>query len=56
MRTRRLFRLRRLRVSETLPGIGEAVAVLGYAGRALALAMRLEARGSTWVCTLVQVV
>ena len=50
------FRLRRLRVTEPVPGVAEVVAVLMHGGAALALAMRLEARGATWVCTVVQVV
>jgi uncharacterized protein DUF6459 len=50
------FRLRRLRVTEPLPGIAEVVAVLAQAGQTRALAMRLEAHGPRWVCTVVQVV
>jgi hypothetical protein len=50
------FRLRRLRVAEPLPGVAEVVAVLTQGGQALALAMRLEARGAAWVCTVIQVV
>jgi hypothetical protein len=53
---RQVFRLRRLRVAEPLPGIAEVVAVLDHGDGALALAMRLEARAGHWLCTLVQVV
>jgi hypothetical protein len=53
---RQAFRLRRLRVTEPLPGIAEVVAVLDHGVGALALAMRLEARAGHWLCTLVQVV
>lgn len=50
------FRLLRLRVSEPLPGKAEAVAIITHAGLSLAIAMRLEVRGSTWICTIFQVV
>ncbi len=53
---RQVFRLRRLRVAEPLPGIAEVVAVLDHGDGALALAMRLEASAGHWLCTLVQVV
>lgn len=50
------FRLVRLRVSEPLEGIAEVVAVLSHAGSSLAMAFRLERRGSDWICTVVQVI
>ncbi|GAA5195052.1 hypothetical protein GCM10023322_60880 [Rugosimonospora acidiphila] len=50
------LRLRRLRLSEPREGVVEAVAVLGRAGRAWALALRLEQRGEAWLCTHVEVV
>jgi hypothetical protein len=50
------IRLRRLRIAEPRDGAVEAVAVLNRAGRAWALALRLEYREDTWLCTHVEVV
>jgi hypothetical protein len=50
------IRLRRMRVAEPRDGAVEAVAVLGRAGRAWALALRLERREGAWLCTHAEVV
>ncbi|GIH11989.1 Rv3235 family protein [Rugosimonospora africana] len=50
------IRLRRTRVAEPRDGAVEAVAVLSRAGRTWALALRLEYREDTWLCTHVEVV
>jgi hypothetical protein len=50
------IRLRHLRVSETSPGVIEAVAVLGRGNRRWALAYRLDRSCDGWLCTLLQVV
>ena len=50
------LRLRRLWVGEPSNGVVEAAAVLGRADRAWALALRLERREETWLCTDLQVV
>lgn len=47
---------RRLRVCEPRPGVAEAAAVLGAAGRSWALAFRVERRRGTWLCTAAAVV
>uniref|UniRef100_UPI0006936A98 Rv3235 family protein n=1 Tax=Dactylosporangium aurantiacum TaxID=35754 RepID=UPI0006936A98 len=57
-----LVRVRRMLVSEPLPGVAELVAVLEQGTTAWAMAVRLERQTrpapgtSTWLCTLVQVV
>jgi hypothetical protein len=48
--------LTRLRVSEPLDGIAEAVAVLSLAGSSCALALRLERTAGAWTCAIAQVV
>ncbi len=48
--------LRRMRVAEPRDGAVEAVAVLSRAERTWALALRLECREGTWLCTHVEVV
>jgi hypothetical protein len=50
------FRLLRLRVSEPAPDKAEVAAVIAHAGASIAIAMRLEVRKATWVCTVLQVV
>jgi uncharacterized protein DUF6459 len=50
------FRLQRMRVAEPRDGVAEIVAVLSYGGASLAVAMRLERRGESWLCALVQVI
>lgn len=50
------FRLLRLRVSEPLPDKAEVVAVIAHADVSVAIAMRLELRRASWVCTVFQVV
>lgn len=50
------FRLLRLRVTEPLPGRAEAVAVIAHAHGSVAIAMRLEACKTSWVCTVFQLV
>jgi hypothetical protein len=49
------FRLRRLRVSEPLPGVVEAAAVLGISERARALAFRLERHQGRWFGTVARI-
>jgi uncharacterized protein DUF6459 len=46
----------RLRVSEPLDGVAEAVAVLSHAGSSCAMALRLERTAGTWTCALAQVI
>ncbi|MEO3926048.1 Rv3235 family protein [Micromonosporaceae bacterium B7E4] len=46
-------RLRRLRVCEPRPGVVEAAAVVGVAGRTWAMAFRIERRHGSWVGTAV---
>ena len=46
----------RLRVSEPLDGVAEAVAVLSHGDSTLAMALRLERRAGTWICALMQVI
>ncbi|MDW5329907.1 Rv3235 family protein [Plantactinospora sp. KLBMP9567] len=46
-------RLRRLRVCEPRPGVVEAAAVVGVAGRTWAMAFRIERRRGSWVGTAV---
>ncbi len=54
--TRPVVHLRRLRVCEPRGGAVEAAAVLaGPAGRTWAMALRLENRRGTWLCTALQV-
>jgi hypothetical protein len=48
--------LTRLRVSEPLEGIAEAVAVLSFGGRSCGLALRLERSSDSWICSVAQVV
>ena len=48
--------LTRLRVSEPLDSIAEAVAVLSLAGSSRALALRLERTAGVWTCAIAQVV
>jgi hypothetical protein len=48
--------LTRLRVSEPLDGIAEAVAVLSFGGRSCGLALRLERSTDSWICSVAQVV
>jgi hypothetical protein len=48
--------LRRIRVAEPRDGAVEAVAVLSRAERTWALALRLECREGSWLCTHVEVV
>lgn len=50
----RTARLRRLRVCEPRPGVVEAAAVVGVAGRTWAVAFRLERRRGSWVGVSVQ--
>ncbi|MFY1668481.1 Rv3235 family protein [Plantactinospora sp. WMMB334] len=45
----RTLRLRRLRVCEPRPGVVEAAAAVGAAGRTWALAFRIERRRGSWV-------
>jgi hypothetical protein len=49
-------RLRELRMCEPRPGIAEAAAVLGDDRRSWALAVRLEAHGTGWQCTVVKII
>ncbi|MEN3612300.1 Rv3235 family protein [Plantactinospora sp. ZYX-F-223] len=49
----RTVRLRRLRVCEPRPGVVEAAAVVGVAGRTWAMAFRIERRRGSWVGTAV---
>ncbi|TDB71385.1 Rv3235 family protein, partial [Micromonospora sp. KC723] len=53
--TRPTLRLRRLRVCEPRPAAVEVAAVLGGAGRSWAMAVRLEHRRGSWLCTVLQV-
>jgi hypothetical protein len=46
----------RLRVSEPLDGVAEAVAVLAHAGASCAMALRLERIAGTWTCAFAQVI
>ncbi|MEV0392650.1 Rv3235 family protein [Polymorphospora rubra] len=55
-RSRQLLRPRLLRVSEPLPGIAEATAVLDRAGRVRAMAYRLERRRGVWLGTTAQLI
>jgi len=48
-------RLRHLRVCQVRDGVLEAAAVLGHGDRVRALALRLERRSGTWLCTHLQV-
>ena len=50
------LRLRRLWVGEPSDDVVEAAAVLGRADRAWAVALRLERREETWLCTDLQVI
>ncbi|GLH95858.1 hypothetical protein Pa4123_11300 [Phytohabitans aurantiacus] len=49
-------RARRLHICEPCPGVVEAAAALGLAGRTWAMAFRLERRRGTWLCTAVRTV
>ncbi|MFD0967526.1 Rv3235 family protein [Plantactinospora endophytica] len=49
----RTVRLRRLRVCEPRPGVVEAAAAVGVAGRTWAMAFRIERRRGSWVGTSV---
>ncbi|MEQ4304922.1 Rv3235 family protein [Plantactinospora sp. B6F1] len=49
----RTVRLRRLRVCEPRPGVVEAAAAVGVAGRTWAMAFRIERRRGSWVGTAV---
>ncbi|MCW6006977.1 hypothetical protein K1W54_20680, partial [Micromonospora sp. CPCC 205371] len=49
-------RARRLHICEPCPGVVEAAAALGLAGRTWAMAFRLERRRGTWLCTTVRTV
>ncbi|RKN38074.1 Rv3235 family protein [Micromonospora endolithica] len=53
--TRPGIHLRRLRVCEPRPAAVEAAAILTSAGRTWAMALRLEHRRGTWLCTALQV-
>ncbi|MFB6397829.1 Rv3235 family protein [Polymorphospora lycopeni] len=55
-RSGQLLRPRLLRVSEPLPGIAEATAVLDRAGRVRAMAYRLERRRGVWLGTTAQLI
>jgi len=48
------FRVQRMRVAEPRDGVAEIVAVLSYGSASLAVAMRLERRGESWLCALAQ--
>ncbi|MBY8872225.1 hypothetical protein K7640_10270 [Micromonospora sp. PLK6-60] len=55
--TRPTVRLRRLRVCEPRPAAVEVAAVLGNAaGHSWAMALRLEQRRGSWLCTALQVI
>ncbi|WP_347404741.1 Rv3235 family protein [Micromonospora sp. WMMD1102] len=49
----RTVQLRRLRVCEPRPGVVEAAAAVGVAGRTWAMAFRIERRRGSWVGTSV---
>ncbi|TDC72902.1 hypothetical protein E1193_26720 [Micromonospora sp. KC606] len=53
--TRPTLHLRRLRVCEPRPAAVEVAAVLAGAGRSWAMAVRLEHRRGSWLCTVLQV-
>ncbi|MGB2569414.1 Rv3235 family protein [Micromonospora citrea] len=53
--TRPAVHLRRLRVCEPRPAAVEVAAVLAAAGRTWAMAVRLEHRRGTWLCTALHV-
>ncbi|TDB73736.1 Rv3235 family protein [Micromonospora sp. KC721] len=53
--TRPTLHLRRLRVCEPRPAAVEVAAVLASPGRSWAMAVRLEHRAGTWLCTVLQV-
>jgi len=50
-----LVKLRRLRISEPVPGVVEAAAALGTDARTWAMAFRLELRTNSWLGTVLQV-
>ena len=50
------YSLTRVRISEPLDGIAEVVAVLSRDGSSIAVALRLELRGGTWTCVIMQVI
>jgi Family of unknown function (DUF6459) len=50
------YRVHRMRVTEIRDGVAEVVAVLGFGGASLAMAMRLERRGGQWICAVAQVI
>jgi hypothetical protein len=49
------LRLRQLRVCEVRDGVIEAAAVLGRGDQVRAMALRLEQRSGTWLCTHLEV-
>ncbi|GIF48848.1 hypothetical protein DFJ67_0982 [Asanoa ferruginea] len=51
-----LVKLRRLRVSEPMPGVVEAAAALGTDSRTWAMAFRLEHKSTAWLGTVLQVI
>uniref|UniRef100_UPI00366DC01F Rv3235 family protein n=1 Tax=Plantactinospora solaniradicis TaxID=1723736 RepID=UPI00366DC01F len=51
----RTVRLQRLRVCEPRPGVAEAAAAVGVAGRTWAVAFRIERRRGSWVGVSVEV-
>ncbi|MBF9128192.1 hypothetical protein I0C86_04170, partial [Plantactinospora sp. S1510] len=51
----RTVRLQRLRVCEPRPGVAEAAAAVGVAGRTWAVAFRIERRRGNWVGVSVEV-
>ena len=54
--TRPAVRLRRLRVCEPRPAAVEVAAVVTAGGRTWAMALRLEQRRGSWLCTALQVI
>ncbi len=51
---RQRARVRSVRVCEPVAGVAEASAVVSRDGRVVALALRLEARGTRWQCTALE--
>lgn len=47
--------VRSVRVDEPRPGVAEVCAVVWRGGRARAIALRMEATGTRWLCTALQV-
>jgi hypothetical protein len=48
--------IRRVVVSEPMPGVAEVAVVLGRRDRSWAMALRLEKRGEQWCCSYLRVV